>query len=121
MFILNSYSKATISVKIIDKGDPTKLKFGKNRDLDFILISSTNPICDENFEAAQSVFIRNGKIIESECGKKERLLVLSTFKSTNIPKMISFPGEHFLSFKKLKFKFLFNICNFIFFIKFEVN
>ena len=106
-------------MKIINEGIPTKLKFGKNRDLDSIRISSTNATCDENIEIARAVLIRNGEIFESECVRS--FLVLSTFRSTNIPKMISFPGEHFISFKKLKFKFLFNICNFIFFIKFEVN
>ena len=81
-------------MKIIDEGIPTKLKFGKNRDLDFVRISSTNATCDENFEIARTVLIRNGEIIESECEMKERFLVLSTDNWANIPKMISYPGEH---------------------------
>ena len=91
-------------MKIINKGIPTKLKFGKNGNLDFIIISSTNLTCDENFEIAQTVLIRNGEIIESECEKRERFLVLSTYRSANNQTMISFPGEHFISFKKLQFK-----------------
>ena len=83
-------------MKIIDEGIPTKLKFGKNRDLDSIRISSTNATCDENFEIARTVLIRNGEIIESECEMKERFLVLSTYQSSNIPMMISYPGEHFI-------------------------
>ena len=82
-------------MKVIDKGIPTKLKFGNNRKLNFITISSTNPTCDENFEKARSIFIQNGQIMESECGRKERLLVLSTFNLSNIQKMILFPGEYF--------------------------
>ena len=81
-------------MKIIDKGIPTKLKFGKNRDLNFITISSTNPTCDENFEKTSRIFIQNGKIMESECERKERLLVLSTNRLSNIQKMILFPGEY---------------------------
>jgi len=95
ILILNSYLKATISLKIIDEGIPTKLKFGKNRDLDLITLSSTITICDEKFEKAHTVLIRNGEVIESECEKKERFFVLSTYELTNVPKMISYPGEHF--------------------------
>ena len=113
ILILNFYYKATISLKIINKGIPTKLKFGKNRDLEFITISSTNTSCDENFEIALTVLIRNGQIVESECERKERLLVLSNNKSTNVPKMILFPGEHFISFKNLKFNFNFAIIGLI--------
>ena len=89
-------------MKIIDKGIPTKLKFGKNRDLDSIMISSTNTTCDENLEIARAVLIKNGEIIESECEKKERLLVLSDKYSLTInpemifPKMIYYPGEYFI-------------------------
>ena len=91
-------------MKIINEGIPTKLKFGKNRDLDLITLSSTNATCDENFEIALTVLIRNGQIFESECETRERFFVLSTWRLTNIPKMILVPGEHFLSFQKLKFK-----------------
>ena len=94
ILIFNSYYKVTISLKIINEGIPTKIKFGKNRDLNFITISSSNTTCDENFEIAQRIFIRNGQIMESECGRKERLLVLSTHHSENIPTMIFFPGEY---------------------------
>ena len=87
---------------MIDEGIPKKLKFGKNRDLDSIRISSTNATCDENFEIARTVLIRNGKVIESECEKKQRFLVMSTKQTANNQKMISFPGEHFTYFKKLK-------------------
>ena len=83
-------------MKIINEGIPTKLKFGKNRDLDSIRISSTNATCDENFEIALTVLIRNEEIIESECEKKERLLVLSTYSRRNIPNMILFPREHLI-------------------------
>ena len=92
--ILNHYHKATISMKIINEGIPTKLKFGKNRDLDSIRISSTNATCDENFEIARTVLIRHGEIIESECVRS--LLVLSTSQSSNIAKMFLYPGEHFI-------------------------
>ena len=83
-------------MKIINEGIPTKLKFGKNRDLDLIALSSTNATCEKNFEIAQRILIQNGQIMESECGRKKRLLVLSTKQSTNIPKTISFPGEYFI-------------------------
>ena len=82
-------------MKIINEGIPTKLKFGKNRDRDLITFSSTNATCDENIEIARTVLIRNEAIIESECEKKQRFFVLSTRQSSNIPKMISYPGEHF--------------------------
>ena len=80
-------------MKIINKGVPTKSKFGKNRDLNYITISSMNTTCDENIEIARAVLIKNGEIFESECERNERLLVLSTLESANIPKMILFPGE----------------------------
>ena len=83
-------------MKIINEGIPTKLKFGKNRDRDWITISSTNATCDENFEITRTVLIRNGEIFESECGREERLLILSTKAVINIPKIISYPGEHFI-------------------------
>ena len=76
------------------------------------MISSINTTCDENCEIARTVLIRNGEIIESECVRS--FLVLSTFRSTNIPKMISFPGEHFISFKKLKFILLFNFSKLLY-------
>ena len=120
MFIWISF-KATISLKIINKGIPTKLKFGKNGNLDFIIISSTNLTCDENFEIAQTVLIRNGEIIESECEKRERFLVLSTYRSANNQTMISFPGEYFIWYILFKIKentcllegttFLYQICS----------
>ena len=89
-------------MKIIDEGIPKKLKFGKKRDLDLITISSTKSKCGKNLEIARSVLIRNGEVIESECGKKERFLLLSTYSPTNIPMMILLPGELFILFKKLK-------------------
>ena len=81
-------------MKIINEGIPTKLKFGKNRDRDWITFSSTNATCDENIEIARTVLIRNGEIFESECVKP--FLVLSTRQWTNIPKMISYPGKHLI-------------------------
>ena len=81
-------------MKIINEGIPTKLKFGKNRDLELITISSTNAKCDGNFEISRAVFIQNGEIIESECVK--RIFVLSTYRSANIPKIFSYPGEPFI-------------------------
>ena len=83
-------------MKIINEGIPTKLKFGKNRDLNFISTNSSNTTCDENIEIARTVLIRNGEIFESECGREKRLLVLSTRESTNIQKMILVLGEHFI-------------------------
>ena len=83
-------------MKIINQGFPKKLKFGKNRDLNFITMSSTNTTCDENLERAGRIFIQNGQISGSECGSKERILILSTSSNMNIPKMILFPGEYFI-------------------------
>ena len=83
-------------MKIIDQGISTKLKFGKNRDLNFITISEINTTCDENFEIARRVFIQNEHIMKSECEKKERLLVLNTKRSSNTPKMIFFPSKYSL-------------------------
>ena len=114
VLILNFHYKATISVKIINEGIPLTIKFGKNRDLNFITMSEINTTCDENFEIARAVFIRNGQIMKSECVRNERLLVLTTRQLSNIPKMIFYPGEHFIPFKKLKFNFqiqFFNFCN----------
>ena len=85
-------------MKSINDGIPTKLKFGKNRDLDFITISSNNTICDENIETARNVLIRNGEIVGSECETKH-ILILSAQESGIIPKMIVFPdiiGEYFI-------------------------
>ena len=95
-------------MKSINDGIPTKLKFGKNRDLDFITISSNNTICDENIETARNVLIRNGEIVGSECETKH-ILILSTHASGDSPewavhqeinpKMIVFPdiiGEYFI-------------------------
>ena len=90
ILIFDSYQKATISVKTINEGIPTKFKFGKNRDLDLIKISSNNTTCDENFEIARTILIQNGEILGSACVTKH-ILVLSTHKSSNIPKMIVFP------------------------------
>ena len=98
MQIFNYYQKATISVKIINEGIPNKLKFGKNRDLDLITISSTNTTCKENFEITKTILIRNGEIVGSECETKH-VLVLSTRTWSNIQKMIVFPqiiGEYFI-------------------------
>ena len=81
-------------MKIINKGIPRNLKFGENGDLDLITISTKNQECDENFELARSIFISNGEIIESECLKKKRFLVLSTKTATNIPMVVSSPGEY---------------------------
>ena len=109
-------------MKIIDEGIPTKLKFGKNRDLDSIRISSTNATCDENIEIARAVLIRNGEIFESECGREERLLILSTNEPSNIPKMISFPGEHFISFIKLNIQIIVHFLQLLYiFTSFKVN
>ena len=99
-------------MKIINEGIPTKLKFGKNRDLNFITITSNNSTCDENIETAKTILIRNGEISGSECVRP--LLVLSTYQWTNIPKMISYPGEHFILLKKQKIKELSNFRNYIF-------
>ena len=107
MEILNSNHKATISLKIINKGIPTQFKFGKNRTLRFITISSINSTCDENFETARTVLIKNEKIIESECEEKKRFIVLHTMPSEHgriISKMILLPGKYISLFKKLKFK-----------------
>jgi len=105
----NSYHKATISMKIIDQGIPKKLKFGKNRDLDLITISSTYTKCDENFEITRIIQLRNGKIVESECATKYVLVLRETYydlwsMSFNKPKMILYPGEYFIwlkSFQKI--------------------
>ena len=91
-------------MKIINEGIPTKLKFGKNRDLELITISSTNAKCDENSVLTRTVLIKNGGIIESECAKK-RVLVLSTADSRNVPKMIMYPGEHLISIQKVLYLF----------------
>ena len=85
-------------MKIINEGIPTKLKFGKNRNLELIKISSNKTTCDDNIETAQTVSIQNGKIVRSECETKY-ILFLSTKKSSNIPKMIVFPqiiGKYFV-------------------------
>ena len=82
-------------MKIVTEGIPTELKFGKNRDLNYIIISSTNTTCDENYEITRTLLIRNGEIFESQCETKH-VLVLSSSES-NIPIMISFPGEYCLS------------------------
>ena len=100
-----------ISVTIIDKGIPRKLKFGRNRNLDLITISSTKATCKENFEIARTILVRDGEIIESECERKEHILVLSTKQMTNIPQMISFPGKYFISFR------YFPIQNIVLFLK----
>ena len=81
-------------MKIINEGIPTKLKFGKNRDLNFITVSSNNTTCDENFEIARTILIQNGEIVGSACVK--RIFVLSTYRSANIPKIVSYPGEPFI-------------------------
>ena len=111
-------------VKVINEGIPTKLKFGKNRDLELITISSTNTICEENFEIARTIFIRNGDIRGSSCETKH-LLVLSTKESTNVPKMIVFPdfiGEYFILFKKLDIQIIFQFFQFLYiFTLFNVN
>ena len=69
-----------------------------------ITISPTKSKCEEDFEIARMVLTRNGEIFESECGREERLLVLSTNERPYIPKIILYPGEYFISLKKLKFK-----------------
>jgi len=107
----NSYHKATISMKIIDQGIPKKLKFGKNRDLDLITISSTYTKCDENFEITRIIQLRNGKIIESECATKYVLVLIETswlvvndYYSLNTPKMILYPGKYFIWLKSFQKK-----------------
>ena len=111
-------------MKIIDEGIPTKLKFGKNRDLNFITITSNNSTCDENIETAKTISIRNGEIIGSSCETKH-LLVLSTYESANVPKMIVFPdiiGEYFILFKKLDIQIILQFFQFLcIFTLFNVN
>ena len=82
-------------MKVINEGIPTKLKFGKNRDLELITISSINTTCNENFEIAREILIQNGEIIDSEC-ETQQVLVLNTFRPLNIPKMIVINGKYFL-------------------------
>ena len=81
-------------MKIINKGIPHNLKFGENGDLDLITISTKNQKCDENFELARFILISNGEIIESECLKEKRVLILSTKTATNVPMVISSIGEY---------------------------
>ena len=59
-------------------------------------MSEINTICDEKFEISRKVLIQNGQILESECEKKKRLLVLNTNYRRNIPKIILFPGEYLI-------------------------
>ena len=64
----------SISVNLIEAGNTTPLKFGKNQDLDVLRIdsaatSSMGWICKETVESTGILKIQNGKIIESECVK----------------------------------------------------
>ena len=74
---------ADIHVSIIEHGSTTRTKtnllFGRNHDLDWILIDSPaghaagdGNYCFDDKESAASIKIQNGVIIESECppGKK---------------------------------------------------
>ena len=100
------------------------LKFGKNRDLELITISSTNTICEENFEIARTILIKNGEILGSACETKH-ILVLSTYWSSNIPKIMVFPdviGEYFILFKELDIQIIFYFFQFLYiFTSFNVN
>ena len=57
----------TLAINLRNKGVSTSLKFGLNGDLTTIAIDQNSLYCNEDGEAASTIRIQNGKVIESEC------------------------------------------------------
>ena len=57
----------TISVNLIYQGETSQLLFGLQADLTWIKIDGDGLKCKKDVEAAYTLRVQNGKIIESEC------------------------------------------------------
>ena len=84
-----------IHVSIIDEETRKDLLFGQNAGIDFITIDSNGNYCYDDREAAASIKIQNGAIIESKCVELSWIIMIneghpSIFNITSCIKDINF-------------------------------
>ena len=61
-----------ISVNLVNNGIISKLRFGRNADLDLVEIDSGHDKCGKSFESANAIRIQNGVIIKSACENSDQ-------------------------------------------------